>query len=169
MAEIISESQNTQQNTLFRAITFKLNEQLYAFNILHIRDIVLGKKLYRVPNSGKELLGVTNIRGEILPVYCLKTILDLENSNSHNEATLEFSDEEYLMIIKYNSYLFAINVDYIDKNISVTSENYNEGKYMKKWDATTIFEGIIIDKEDNILLIDVLAFIETITAKNKLL
>ncbi|MGL5955892.1 MAG: chemotaxis protein CheW [Brevinema sp.] len=158
----------TQYNqTLFRTITFTLNQQLYALDILHIRDIVIGNKIYRIPNSDPSLIGVTNIRGEILPVYSLKIILGIKEQLQNDPVMIHFQNDEYLMIVKYNSYLFAIIVDYIDKNISVTSENYNEGKYMSKWSQDTIFSGIIIDNTDNILLIDAPALIRILT-KNSL-
>ncbi len=152
-------------NVVFRAVTFHLNNQLYACNILQIRDIVIGNKVYRIPNSHDSLIGVTNIRGEILPVYSLKVILGMEEQLplADNPVKIDFENDEYLMIIKYETYLFAIIVDYIDKNISVTEKNYSEGKYMDKWAENNIFAGIIIDEQDNILLIDVPALIKIIT------
>ncbi len=79
-----------------------------------------------------------------------------------NPVKIEFEDDQYLMIVKYESYLFAVMVDYIDKNTGVTQENYNEGKYMDKWSEENIFGGIIIDGEDNILLIDVKSLIKSV-------
>ncbi|MGL4677510.1 MAG: chemotaxis protein CheW [Brevinema sp.] len=160
--------QQQHSQTLFRTITFTLNQQIYALDILHIRDIVIGDKIYRLPNSDSSLIGVTNIRGEILPVYSLKVILGIEESlmTQNDPVMIDFKNDEYLMIVKYHSYLFAIIVDYIDKNISVTPENYNEGKYMSKWSQDTIFSGIIIDETDNILLIDAPALIRILTKNN---
>ncbi len=163
--ELTQQQQDQLNNVLFRAVTFHLNNQLYACNILQIRDIVIGNKVYRIPNSHDSLVGVTNIRGEILPVYSLKIILGMDEHLplEKNPVTINFEKDEYLMIIKYETYLFAIIVDYIDKNISVTEENYNEGKYMEKWSQDNIFAGIIIDEQDNILLIDVPALINSIS------
>ncbi len=132
---------------------------------MYIRDIVIGKKLYRIPNSNINLIGVTNIRGEIMPVYSLKSILNISEDTelrSHS-VEIDFEDDQYLMIIKYENYLFAVMVDYIDKNISVTPENYSEGKYMSRWANDNIFSGVIIDGTDNILLIDVPSLISTVT------
>ncbi len=55
--------------------------------------------------------------------------------------------------------------DYIDKNISVTPENYSEGRYMSRWANDNIFSGVIIDNTDNILLIDVPSLISAVTKK----
>lgn len=144
------------QDILFRTITFTVDTQIYAIDILYIRDIVLGKRIYRIPNSDPLLIGVTNIRGEILPVFSLKEILGYpEQLNAQkNISYIEPTNDEYLMIIKLEGHLFAIVVDLINKNISVTTKNYNEGVYLSKWNQDTIFIGVIIDNKDNIILID---------------
>ena len=155
--ETTQDTESANLNILFSTITFDINDKTYALNILNIRDIIMGKKIYRIPNSDTMLMGVTNIRGEILPVYSLKTILGLEEkmSTDAHPILINCQDDEYLIIIKYDSYLFAINVDHIDKNINVTSENYNPVNYMSNWTENPIFSGIIIDEQDNILIIDV--------------
>ncbi len=155
-------TENTNINTLFSTITFRINTQIYALNILNIRDIVMGTKIYRIPNSDEILMGITNIRGEILPVYSLKKILGLEEQITIDKypVLINCQHDEYLIIIKHESYLFAINVDHIDKNISVTTENYNPVNYMSKWTQNSIFSGIIIDNADNILIIDIPSLIQ---------
>ena len=162
--ETTQDTENANLNVLFSTITFGINDKTYALNILNIRDIIMGKKIYRIPNSDSILMGVTNIRGEILPVYSLKTILGLEEkmSTDLHPILINCQDDEYLIIIKYDSYLFAINVDYIDKNISVTAENYNPVNYMSKWTEDPIFSGIVIDEKDNILIIDVPSLIDVL-------
>ncbi len=155
-------------DTLFRTITFSIGEQLYAIDILYIRDIVLGKKIYRIPNSDPILIGVTNIRGEILPVFSLKAILGSEdklNDRSIAPTIVEPEEDEYLIVLKLENHLFAIAIDQINKNISVTKENYNDGSYMSKWAEDTIFIGVIVDEEDNILLIDAPTLIHSLTAR----
>ncbi len=161
----IQQQQQQHNSIVLRAITFNLSDQIYALNIMYIRDIVIGKKLYRIPNSNINLVGVTNIRGEILPVYSLKSILSIQDDKdfSQHPVEIDFDDDQYLMIIKYENYLFAVMVDYIDKNISVTPENYSEGKYMSRWANDNIFSGVIIDNTDNILLIDVPSLISAVT------
>ena len=162
--ETTQDTENANINVLFSTITFGINDKTYALNILNIRDIIMGKKIYRIPNSDPILMGVTNIRGEILPVYSLKNILGLDESMSTEKhpILINCQDDEYLIIIKYDSYLFAINVDYIDKNIGVTTENYNPVDYMSDWTENPIFSGIIIDEKDNILIIDVPSLIDVL-------
>lgn len=155
---------------IFHTITFALDEQIYAIDILYIRDIVMGKQIYRIPNSIPILLGITNLRGEIIPVYSLKRLLDLGEdkiTNIDSKTIINPDEDEYLIIIKLENRLFAIAVDHIHKNIGVTANKYNEGSYLSKWSSNTIFNGVIIDDNDNILMIHAPTLLSTLIQKNK--
>jgi len=171
MSEIKQTESTTISNVpLFHTITFTLDDQIYALDILYIRDIVMGKRIYRIPNSISILLGVTNLRGEIIPVYSLKKLLAIsedKTSNINNVTIIEPDEDEYLIIIKLDNRLFAIAVDRIHKNIGVTPNNYNEGSYLSKWASNTIFNGVIIDEEDNILMIHAPRLLNTLITKNQ--
>ena len=58
-------------------LAFSLGEETYAVPIERVRQIVKVPPLTEVPRSEPELLGVLNLRGEVLPVYDLKLRLRL--------------------------------------------------------------------------------------------
>lgn len=154
-------------DVLFHTVTFKLEDQNYAVNILHVRDIVMGKPIYRIPNSDSILLGAVNLRGEIIPVYSLKAILGLPEPKLNDMATLlQSGEDEYLIIMNVEGRLFAIAVDRIHKNIAITPAIYNEGAYMNKWSKETIFIGVIMDGKDNILMMDIPQLLHRLTERN---
>ncbi|MGL5722155.1 MAG: chemotaxis protein CheW [Brevinema sp.] len=162
-----AEATTAIDDVLFHTVTFRLNEQSYAVEILHIRDIVMGKTIYCIPNSDPILLGVVNLRGEIIPVYSLKAFLGIEEQKHQLHKTIIRSEEdEYLIIMKIESRLFAIAVDHIHKNIAITAKNFSEGSYMDKWHKNTIFTGVIIDEDENILMTDIPALLKLLLARN---
>ena len=154
-------------DVMFHTVTFLLDKQSYAVEILHVRDIVMGKTIYRIPNSDTILLGVVNLRGEIIPVYSLKAFLGIEEPKQQLSKTIIHSEEdEYLIIMKIESRLFAVAVDKIHKNIAITAKNFSKGKYMDKWHKDTVFTGVIMDEEDNILMMDVSTLLDLLLARN---
>ena len=159
---------STIDDVQFHTVTFCLDTQSYAVDILHIRDIVMGKTIYRIPNSDPILLGVVNLRGEIIPVYSLKAFLGLEESKQNITDTILHSEgDEYLIIMKIDSRLFAIAVDKIHKNIAITGKNFSKGSYMDKWHKDTIFTGVIMDDKDNILMMDIPILLDLLLARNR--
>lgn len=58
-------------------LTFRLEDEWYAVPILSLREIVKVPPLTEVPRAEPELLGVMNLRGDVLPVYSIKRRLNL--------------------------------------------------------------------------------------------
>lgn len=58
-------------------LAFRLESETYAMAIEDVREIVKVPLLTEVPRGQKGLLGVMNLRGEVLPVYDVKHRLGL--------------------------------------------------------------------------------------------
>ena len=58
-------------------LAFILEDETYAVAIGTVREIVKVPLLTEVPRGSKDLLGVMNLRGEVLPVYDVKHRLGL--------------------------------------------------------------------------------------------
>ena len=100
----------------------------YAIRLLDIAEIVTGRKIVAVPSATPDLLGLAGIRGGIVPVFGLSSILGYSPDSepprwmilcgSEEPIALAFSDfEGYLRLPK--SELHA------DENFSATSEHMN--------------------------------------------
>jgi purine-binding chemotaxis protein CheW len=59
-------------------LAFFLDQECYGVPISAVREIVRVPLFTEVPRSGPDLLGVINLRGEVLPVYDLKLRLRLQ-------------------------------------------------------------------------------------------
>jgi purine-binding chemotaxis protein CheW len=66
-------------------VTFSLAAESYAVETRYVREIMPVKDLTEVPLTSKFLLGVTNLRGEILPVFDLCRVFGL--GTGHGEKT----------------------------------------------------------------------------------
>lgn len=58
-------------------LAFRLEDECYAVPILAVREICKVPLLTEIPRAAPELLGVMNLRGELLPVYDVKLRLRL--------------------------------------------------------------------------------------------
>ncbi len=58
-------------------LAFTLETELYAVPIERVREIVKVPSLTEVPRARAEVLGVMNLRGEVIPVYDVKPKLHL--------------------------------------------------------------------------------------------
>ncbi len=61
-------------------LVFSLDAERYAIPIGDVREIVRVPALTEIPRGAKNLLGVMNLRGEVLPVYEVKRRLHLSDT-----------------------------------------------------------------------------------------
>lgn len=150
--EAVSEEANVQSKVLFQVIAFYIGDQLYALDVMSIRDIIIPKKTYRVPNTNERLLGVLNVRGEILPLYSLKLILGMQDELK-GRTLIEVGDDKFIITVKKDRDLFGILVDGIYQNITATLDNFRKEEYLSKWSKNYLFSGVILEEEKEILVL----------------
>ncbi|MCX7821418.1 MAG: chemotaxis protein CheW [Brevinematales bacterium] len=162
------EEEKVKRNILFNAIIFKLDKSFFAININYLQEIIFFKTIYRVPNTAKELLGVINLRGNIVPVFSLKSILEENDEIKHTNKI--FDEEKLILILKDKKDVFGLVVDGIYKNVSVTDEKYRNQDVINKWVKNYLFEGIILEDEREIFTLSlsgILDYISVIKQESK--
>ncbi|WP_281951186.1 chemotaxis protein CheW [Nitrosophilus kaiyonis] len=71
-----------------RVISFKLNDELIGIDIKKIIKITKKLDITPVPKTKDYILGVINLRGNIVPVVDLKKMLDLPNKDKEQNFIL---------------------------------------------------------------------------------
>ncbi len=95
-------------------LTFKVSGHTYAVSLLQIREVRTGTHLTRVAHAPSYVVGVTSVRGEIVPVINLKERFKL------NRDELE-SPQELVLISELESRKVGIQVDSVLDVISIHS------------------------------------------------
>lgn len=92
LKEEFQESQNTEQ----RVITFRLNEELIGIDIKSVIKITKSFDITPVPKTPHFILGVMNLRGNIIPIVSLKEKLGIPEFEQKDldELTIVVIDTE---------------------------------------------------------------------------
>lgn len=101
-----------------------------------------------MPNATEKLLGVINLRGNIIPVFSLRLILGIQE---HLKGKKIIRDEEkFIMILGEKRDTLGFVVDGIEKTISVTEANFRGQDYIREWSKNLLFDGVILDEDREI-------------------
>jgi len=162
---LIDESQEGVKKTkvLFHSIAFYVNDNIYAMDVMNITEIIIPQKIYKVPNTSNILLGVLNLRGNILPIYSLKLILGMDDPYKGSDFIND--EERFIIMIRKNKDIFGFMIDSIYKNIQATDENYRSGEYLQKWSKNFLFNGVILENDNEILVLNVDSLLKYIINK----
>ncbi len=125
-------------------VVFTLNQRKYAIALSNVVEILLPGSIYLIPNSAANVLGLTNIRGNILPVLDIKPLLgERENSNSElmRHVWIRAGSEDIVIVVDKVDGIKRVS----EEDMAQPPEDLTVGKLIKK---------VILANDDLILVVD---------------
>lgn len=112
--EETAENQNDKvANIDFKMVAFSLAGKDYAIDILKVKEIAKAGRFTYVPNTSPFVLGVYNLRGDIIPIIDLRLFFNIDiPERTGNEL-------ENMIIVTVEEQTFGIVVDAIDKVVGI--------------------------------------------------
>ena len=113
LAQQLEEKKENAALVDFKMVTFSLADKDYSIDIMHVKEIAKAGRFTFVPNTLPFVLGVYNLRGEIIPILDLRIFFNIEVP-PRDENKLE-----NMLILQVEDQKFGVVVDKIDKLIGV--------------------------------------------------
>ncbi len=135
-------------------VVFKLEGEYYGINIYNVKIIEKISEFTRVPNTHDFVVGVINLRGEVVPVIDLKRKFDL------NESINE--DESRVIIVNYNNMTVGLLVDSSSEVVNIDKNEIDKPPSVGNKVYQKFMQGIGKKDERLIILLD----LEKILQKN---
>ncbi len=108
------EEARKQQTTIdFKMVTFSLYGKDYAIDIMYVKEIAKAGNFTYVPNVLPFVVGVYNLRGDIIPILDLRIFFNIELPEKNKMGL------ENLLILNVAEQTFGVIVDKIDKVVGV--------------------------------------------------
>ncbi|MBP5707357.1 MAG: chemotaxis protein CheW, partial [Spirochaetales bacterium] len=113
---ISKQTNNKSHEYDFKIVSFMLGQQYYAIDIMAVKEIINASRFTRIPNALDFVMGVLNIRGEIIPIINLAKMFHLDSG----EITEE---ERQIIVIKIDSLSIGLVVDKISQVIPLHKDD----------------------------------------------
>ena len=113
LAQQLEEKKENAALVDFKMVTFSLADKDYSIDIMHVKEIAKAGRFTYVPNTLPFVLGVYNLRGEIIPILDLRIFFNIE------VPPREENKLENMLILSVEDQKFGVVVDKIDKVIGV--------------------------------------------------
>ena len=88
---------------------FSIGEDIYAIPVEKLIEIIASQKIFPVPTTPSHVLGVINLRGNIVPIVDIRQALSLPQQSVPGQ----------IAIVKHGSLMFGILVDNVSAVISI--------------------------------------------------
>jgi len=127
-------------------IVFRLGDERIALDIGKVREVTEAQSPVPVPKSPQFVLGLVNIRGNVIPVFSLKRRLGIGGDETGN----------LLLIVEDSGRVAAIKVDELYGTKEINEKRIKRRKKiisMKK--RRDFFHGVYEGEKEPILILDI--------------
>ncbi len=151
------DERKVQETIDFKMVTFSISGKDYAIDIMYVKEIAKAGQFTYVPNTLPFVVGVYNLRGEIIPILDLRIFFNIRETKDE-EAKLQ-----NLLILTVNEQTFGVIVDKIDKVVGIQKSSIQPSHPLFADINIKYIAGVIENNKHLYILLDV----ERIFSKSK--
>lgn len=130
---------------LTKQVVFKLGQEEYGLDILIVNSIDTYNGVIPVPNSPDFILGILNLRGDVIPVFSLRVKFGLPEIQTSTEQ---------LIITNTNGMMVGFKVDAVCGIVEFTEKELSEVPMIVKSEKTKYAKQVANKNGKMIILLD---------------
>lgn len=131
-------------------VTFSINNEEYGIRIMQVQEINRISEITHIPRAPHFIDGMTNLRGNVIPVINVRRLFDLEEK--------EADDRTRIIIVDIGGTKTGLRVDQVNEVLRLSKHDIEETPSIVTEDSTSrLMQGIckINDGKRMIVLLDV--------------
>ncbi len=113
-----NENSSFTKNDSIQLVTFRLGSENYAIPVSDVKEIIRPIKTFPVPGMADPVVGVINLRGEIIPVLQVHSVLGVEEEPDSGK-----SRKKRVIILDSSEGRFGFSVDEVKDVLHVESKD----------------------------------------------
>jgi chemotaxis signal transduction protein len=107
--DVTADVPDVQPEEEFRICLFSIGEDTYAIPVDVLTEIIIPQKIFPVPTTPSHVLGIINLRGNIVPIVDIRPALSLPPQSATGQ----------IAILKHGSMMLGIVVDNVSAVLGV--------------------------------------------------
>jgi purine-binding chemotaxis protein CheW len=131
-------------DTVIELLIFRLASEEFAFSVSEVEEIIRFQKVAAVPTMPDYVLGITSLRGKIIPVIDLKARLNLKQAAGKEGQPGQSSPGEKILIIAGPKGVIGATVDRVIGVVSLPKDEVLEPPAHLTETEMKFIEGIVI-------------------------
>lgn len=132
-------------------LTFILNSEHYGIDILKVQSVQGWERVTQIPNSPEYVLGVINMRGDVVPIIDMRSRFDL--------GSIEFTERTVVIIVKVecrdHERTVGLVVDAVSEVHNLRAEDYRDTPDLGSNISSEYVKGLGLADTQMVILLDV--------------
>ena len=131
---------------VFRWVTFRLADEIYGINVMQVQEVLRMTDVAPVPGAPHYVIGIINLRGNVVTVLDTRKLLDL--------ATSDITDSSRIMIIESGKVTVGLLVDSVAEVVNIASSEIDPPPSVGNDEGSRYIQGIYSTEQQILILID---------------
>jgi len=132
-------------------VSFEYGDVTYGIEVEFVREIVRPTDVTTIPFAPEHVMGLMNLRGDVVTIVDFGKLLGVEKSESNNHKVLIIGNDELT---------FGLYVDNVREVVSVLPEEIKKELNVSSISSGEILKGIVERNGEFIQIIDIRKLIE---------
>ncbi len=142
----MSEATKTQSSELRQCVTFRLDAETYAIDVMQVREVLRSGEVVPVPGAPPFVLGIINLRGHVVTVMDARMRFGLEPR--------DVGDSRRILIIESKDQVVGIQVDSVAEVIEIPVADVEPAPAVGNEESHRYIQGVVSREDDLVILVD---------------
>jgi len=127
-------------------VTFKLDSEKYGINVMQVQEVLRYSEIAPVPGAPEYVLGIINLRGNVVTVIDTRSRFGLESS--------EISDNTRVVIIESDKQVIGILVDSAAEVVYLKASEIDLAPNVGNEESAKFIQGVTNRDGELLILVD---------------
>jgi purine-binding chemotaxis protein CheW len=138
---------DTQNNsTSLQCVTFTLEDETYGMNVMQVQEVLREVEVAPVPGAPDYVLGIINLRGNVVSVIDARTRFGLQPKESDEMSRI--------IVIEAQQQILGILVDSVAEVVDIEHDEIDTAPNVGNAETSKYIDGVVSRGEKLLILVD---------------
>lgn len=141
-----SNAKTSENDEVLQWVTFKLENETYGINVMQVQEILRYSEVAPVPGAPRYVLGIINLRGNVVTVIDTRSRFGLESC--------DITDDTRVVVIESEQQVIGILVDSASEVVYLKASEIDEAPNVGNEETTQFIQGVSNRDGELLILVD---------------
>ena len=142
---------NSDSDEIMQWVTFKLENETYGINVMQVQEVLRYTEIAPVPGSPYYVLGIINIRGNVVTIIDTRARFDLQSTQN--------TENTRIIVIESEKQVIGILVDSVAEVVYLKASEIDETPSVGNEDNAKFIQGVSNRDGKLLILVDLEQFL----------
>ncbi|KZZ05624.1 chemotaxis protein CheW [Oleiphilus sp. HI0073] len=139
-------SSDQSEDKILQYVTFRLDDETYGINVMQIQEVLRYSEIAPVPGAPHYVLGIINLRGNVVTVIDTRTRFGLAQS--------EVSDQTRIVVLELECQVVGVLVDSVAEVVYLKESEIETAPNVGNDESARFIQGVCNKNGELIILVE---------------